>query len=73
MIILPLPFIHYFFSTGYYPNFIIDFFKINSDKFEWQISYRFVNKGTKLFSIISPKNGKDWIDAYWKTIKHKKI
>ena len=35
MIILPLPFIHYFFSTGYYPNFIIDFFKINSDKFEF--------------------------------------
>ena len=30
-----LPFIHYIFSTGYFPNFIIDFFNSYSDKFEF--------------------------------------
>jgi len=30
-----LPFLHYFFSTGYFPNFIIDFFNNYSDKFEF--------------------------------------
>ena len=38
-VLLPLflfvPIAHYVMSTGYYPNFIIDFFKINSDKFEF--------------------------------------
>jgi len=28
-----IPIVHYFFSTGYYPNFIIDFFTNYSDKF----------------------------------------
>tara|TARA_A100000164_G_C21903195_1_gene771588 strand:+ start:421 stop:1767 length:1347 start_codon:yes stop_codon:yes gene_type:complete len=30
-----LPFIHYIFSTGFFPNFIIDFFNSFSDKFEF--------------------------------------
>ena len=31
--LLIVPIVHYLFSTGYYPNFIIDFFKAFSDKF----------------------------------------
>ncbi len=31
--LLIIPIVHYLFSTGYYPNFIIDFFKAFSDKF----------------------------------------
>ncbi len=31
--LIVIPVIHYLFSTGYYPNFIIDFFKAYSDKF----------------------------------------
>ncbi len=31
--ILLIPFVHYIFSTGYYPNFIMDFFIKYSDKF----------------------------------------
>jgi len=34
-VFLLLPILHYFFSTGYYPNFVIDFFIRNSDKFEF--------------------------------------
>jgi len=34
-IFMVLPFLHYFFSTGYFPNFIIDFFNNYSDKFEF--------------------------------------
>ncbi len=32
---MTIPFIHYLFSTGYFPNFVIDFFNIYSDKFEF--------------------------------------
>ncbi len=35
IIFLFIPIAHYFLSTGFYPNVIIDFFKINSDKFEF--------------------------------------
>ena len=31
--LLIVPIVHYLFSTGYYPNFIIDFLKAFSDKF----------------------------------------
>ena len=31
--ILLIPFVHYIFSTGYYPNFVMDFFIKFSDKF----------------------------------------
>ncbi len=34
-VFLFIPVAHYYMSTGYYPNFIIDFFKSNSDKFEF--------------------------------------
>ena len=34
-VFMVLPFIHYIFSTGYFPNFIIDFFNSYSDKFEF--------------------------------------
>ena len=34
-IFMTLPFLHYFFSTGYFPNFIIEFFNNYSDKFEF--------------------------------------
>lgn len=30
-----IPFVHYLFSSGYYPNFIIDFFNNHSDKFNF--------------------------------------
>ena len=32
---LPVPFINYLFATGYYPNFIIDFYNKYSDKFQF--------------------------------------
>ena len=32
---MAIPFIHYIFSTGYFPNFVIDFFNVYSDKFEF--------------------------------------
>lgn len=34
-IFMGLPYLHYFFSTGYFPNFIIEFFNNYSDKFEF--------------------------------------
>ncbi len=35
LVFLLIPIVHYYFSTGYYPNFVIDFFILNSDKFEF--------------------------------------
>lgn len=32
---MAIPFLHYFFSTGFFPNFIINFFNTYSDKFEF--------------------------------------
>ena len=35
LIFLPIPFINYLFSTGFYPNFIMDFYIKYSDKFQF--------------------------------------
>ncbi len=35
IVFLFIPVAHYIMSTGFYPNFVIDFFKSNSDKFEF--------------------------------------
>ena len=32
---MTLPIIHYIFSTGFFPNFLIDFFNNYADKFEF--------------------------------------
>ena len=49
---LLIPFVHYFFSTGYYPNFVMDIFIKYSDKFAFNkasdimltlISINFIN------------------------------
>jgi len=32
---LPIPFVNYLFATGYYPNFIMDFYIKYSDKFQF--------------------------------------
>ena len=35
LVFLLIPIVHYYFSTGFYPNFVIDFFILHSDKFEF--------------------------------------
>ena len=64
---LLLPFVHYFFSTGYYPNFVMDIFIKYSDKFAFNkasdmmlalISLNFINyrvnrnKTFKIFYLV---------------------
>ena len=63
--LLILPVIHYFFSTGYYPNFIMDIFIKYSDKFNFtkasdimisliicNLLYRLTEKNKDYFTLL---------------------
>lgn len=64
LVFLPIPFVNYLFATGYYPNFIMDFYIKYSDKFQFiKASDLFITlivinilyfkiKGTNLITLI---------------------